>query len=45
MATRKQIENLLKNVNVTISKEAVGYVYNEPANFKEARTLEEYLYS
>ena len=43
MATRKQIENLLKNVNVTISKEAVGYVYNEPANFKEARTLEEYL--
>ena len=43
MATRREIENLLKNVNVTIGIEEVSYVFNKHAKVKTRRTIEEYL--
>ena len=43
MATRREIENLLKNVNVTIGIEDVSYVFNKYGKIKMKRTIEEYL--
>ena len=43
MATRREIENLLKNVNVTIGIEEVSYVFGKYSKLKMGRTIEEYL--
>lgn len=43
MATRREIENLLKNVNVTIGIEEVSYVFNKHGKIKMEPTIEEYL--
>ncbi len=43
MATRREIENLLKNVNVTIGIGEVSYVFNRHGKVKMERTIEEYL--